>query len=65
LPKGLIEKGEKAEETALREVREETGSDGEIVGKTGEISYSFSRGRRCFKTVHFFLLSCWGFCGGS
>lgn len=56
LPKGLIEKGETTEETALREVREETGLDGEIVGKIGEISYSFSRERRYFKTVHFFLL---------
>jgi 8-oxo-dGTP pyrophosphatase MutT (NUDIX family) len=62
LPKGLIEEGETAEETASREVREETGLNGEIVGKIGEISYSFSRGRRCHKTVHFFLLR---YVGGS
>jgi 8-oxo-dGTP pyrophosphatase MutT (NUDIX family) len=57
LPKGLIERGELAEEAALREVKEETGLEGEHVGKIGEISYSFFRGKRYFKTVHFFLLS--------
>ena len=56
LPKGLIEQGETAEETALREVKEETGLEGEIVKKVGGISYSFFRGKRYFKTVHFYLL---------
>jgi len=60
LPKGLIEKGETAEEAALREVREETGLEGEIVEKIGKINYNFFRGKRYSKTVHFFLLKCVG-----
>ena len=56
LPKGLIEQGETTEETALREVKEETGLEGQIVKKIGEISYNFFRRKRYFKTVHFYLL---------
>jgi 8-oxo-dGTP pyrophosphatase MutT (NUDIX family) len=62
LPKGLIERGESAEEAALREVREETGLEGKLVGKIGEINYSFSHGRRYLKTVHFYLFN---YVGGS
>lgn len=56
LPKGLIEEGETAEETAVREVREETGLAGEIVQKIGKIHYDFRKEKHFFKTVHFFLL---------
>ncbi len=42
LPKGQVEKGEELQETALREVKEETGLDGEVVAKIGDISYWFT-----------------------
>lgn len=62
LPKGLIEEAETAEDAALREVREETGLEGEMVKKIGKISYSFTRRKRYSKTVHFYLLK---YVGGS
>ncbi|MGQ9507321.1 MAG: NUDIX hydrolase [Candidatus Bathycorpusculaceae bacterium] len=65
LPKGLIKQGETVEKSALREVKEETGLDGEIVKKIGEIGYNFHkhfRREHYFKTVHFYLLK---YVGGS
>jgi 8-oxo-dGTP pyrophosphatase MutT (NUDIX family) len=57
LPKGHIEKGERGPETAVREVREETGLDAELVEKLGDIRYWYVRGgERVFKVVSFFLL---------
>jgi len=56
LPKGLVEGNETFEQAALREVREETGLNGELVDKIGETSYSFVQEKRYFKTVHFYLL---------
>jgi 8-oxo-dGTP pyrophosphatase MutT (NUDIX family) len=59
LPKGTPERGETMEQTALREVREETGVEVEIDGTVGEIKYWFSRpqeGVRYNKTVHHYLL---------
>jgi len=57
LPKGLIEQGETVEESALREVKEETGLKGEIVKKIGQVQYGFyGKGQHYFKTVHFYLL---------
>jgi 8-oxo-dGTP pyrophosphatase MutT (NUDIX family) len=57
LPKGLVERGESPEETAVREVREETGYDGRVRRQLGEVSYWFVwEGTRIRKTVHFFLM---------
>ena len=61
LPKGHIEAGETSEQTAIREVAEETGIDGEVVAELGGINYWFvTEGRRVHKTVHHFLLRCLG-----
>ncbi|MBI2865961.1 MAG: NUDIX hydrolase [Chloroflexi bacterium] len=57
LPKGTPNPGESVEECALREVREETGLETNIVGKVGSIRYWFSSGgTRYHKTVHHFLM---------
>ena len=57
LPKGLIDAGEKGADTALREVAEETGVEGTLVEKLGDVRYVYSRGgERIFKVVSFFLL---------
>ncbi len=57
LPKGHLEQGETESETAVREVAEETGIRGRIVGKLGIIDFWFvAEGRRVHKTVHHFLL---------
>lgn len=61
LPKGHIEPGETAGETAVREVREETGIIGQVVTPIGAIDYWFVAGnRRVHKTVHHFLLEAVG-----
>jgi ADP-ribose pyrophosphatase YjhB (NUDIX family) len=57
LPKGHLEEGETAEQAAVREVEEETGIRGEIIGTLGTIDFWFvAEGRRIHKTVHHFLL---------
>jgi len=60
LPKGLVDPGEKAEQTAAREVLEETGLTASIVTKLGDIKYVYARtwagGERVFKIVSFYLL---------
>jgi 8-oxo-dGTP pyrophosphatase MutT (NUDIX family) len=58
LPKGHIEPGESGAETAVREVREETGIDGRMIEKLDAIKYWYSRdGARVLKVVSFFLLA--------
>lgn len=58
LPKGHIEPGESGAETAVREVREETGLDGRLVEKIDDIRYWYTRdGARVLKVVSFFLLA--------
>ncbi len=59
LPKGLIGEKEKEEETALREVKEETGLNCRIKSKIDTIEYwYFDKGRnlRLHKFVHFYLM---------
>jgi 8-oxo-dGTP diphosphatase len=59
LPKGIINKGEEPDETAIREVSEETGLKGRIIEKLGEINYWYylkEEEAKCRKTVHFYLL---------
>ena len=57
LPKGTPAAGESIQETARREVREETGIEGEIVAPLDSIHYWFTRNRvRFSKTVHWFLM---------
>lgn len=57
LPKGTVEPGETYQQTALREVKEETNSDAEIVKYIGKTQYTF-RGNEDIvsKTVHWYLM---------
>ena len=59
LPKGTPDVGESMEETALREVQEETGLEVEIEATIGSVNYWFASPEdraRCYKTVHFYLM---------
>jgi 8-oxo-dGTP pyrophosphatase MutT (NUDIX family) len=57
LPKGTPDAGETLEQTAVREVTEETGLDVRIVEPLSAIEYSFVQGgTRIHKTVHYFLM---------
>ena len=61
LPKGLVDQGEKPEQTAVREVLEETGLAAVLLTKLGDIKYVYVRSwgdrERVFKIVSFYLLS--------
>jgi 8-oxo-dGTP pyrophosphatase MutT (NUDIX family) len=60
LPKGLVDAGEKPDQTAMREVREETGLTATLVTKLLDIKYVYVRSwgdrQRVFKIVSFYLL---------
>ncbi len=57
LPKGLIDQGETAAETAVREVAEETGVEASSLGRLGDVRYVYTwKGERVFKVVSFFLM---------
>ena len=57
LPKGTPDPGERREETALREVTEETGLEVAILEQVGDVEYWFMQsGTRIHKTVHYFLM---------
>ena len=61
-PKGLIgdradNKHEGKEETAIREVKEETGADGEIVKTLTPVTYWYEwEGEKIKKTVYYFIM---------
>ena len=56
-PKGTPDKGEEIEDTALREVEEETGLKVRILRDIGTTDYWFAApGERVHKFVHFFLM---------
>lgn len=57
LPKGTVEPGETHEQTALREVREETGVSAEIIDYIGASEYTFSAQAGVIdKSVHWYLM---------
>jgi 8-oxo-dGTP pyrophosphatase MutT (NUDIX family) len=60
LPKGNVDPGEKPEQTAIREVLEETGLGAKTVTKLADIRYVYSRkwagGEKIFKVVTFYLM---------
>ncbi|MBE6013496.1 NUDIX hydrolase [Anaeropeptidivorans aminofermentans] len=58
MPKGTIEEGETFKQTALREVKEETGVSAKIIKYIGKTQYSFKGNDDLVnKTVHWYLMS--------
>lgn len=62
LAKGRMEAGETVEETAVREIGEETGIKGRIVEKVSVVHYSYEMEERgsVDKEVHYFLVEAAG-----
>ncbi|HUF93473.1 MAG TPA: NUDIX hydrolase, partial [Candidatus Limnocylindria bacterium] len=57
LPKGTLQAGETSADAALREVREETGYECEVVRELEAVTYWFQRdGQRIRKTVRWYLM---------
>ena len=58
LPKGRPESGESIRETAIREVKEETGLEVEIIEYIGDVKYSFlnSNQKKVNKVAEYFLM---------
>lgn len=58
LPKGTVEPGEEFNETALREVKEETSVDAKIIKYIGKSTYSFNTSDDVVnKSVHWYLMA--------
>lgn len=59
LPKGRVEKDERIEDAALREVLEESGVRAEIVDYIGMVNYKYKNlkeNQMVYKTVHWYLM---------
>lgn len=57
LPKGTVEEGEEYKETAIREVKEESGADAQIIKYVGKSSYTFTTPQGIVdKDVHWYLM---------
>jgi 8-oxo-dGTP pyrophosphatase MutT (NUDIX family) len=61
LPKGAVDEGETPDQSALREVHEETGVTGELIAKLKDIKYYYIRSwgdhQRVFKIVSFYVVA--------
>lgn len=62
LPKGKMEPGETIEQTALREIAEETGLQGKIVEPIDQIKYQYDHAKfgKVNKEVHYYLVQAIG-----
>ena len=57
MPKGTVEKDERHNETALREVKEETGVSAQIIKYVGKSNYTFNTSYDVVnKDVHWYLM---------